>query len=52
MQTGPEALAAQVTQYKSTIPSTTLRPDAEQGAVRAEVPQPQQQPGGMRICNN
>ena len=43
MQTGPEALAAQVAQYKSTISSTTQSPSAEQGRVRAEVPQVQLQ---------
>ena len=48
MQTGPEALAAQVAQYKSTISSTTQSPTAGQGRVRAEVPQVQLQqfPGG------
>ena len=47
MQTGPEALAAQVTQYKS----TTLSPTTEQGTMRAEVPQPQLQqfPGGRLL---
>ena len=48
LQTGPEALAAQMAQYKSTISHTTQSPTAEQGNVRAEVPQLQLQqlPGG------
>lgn len=48
MQTGPEALAAQVTQYKS----TTVSPTSDQGIVRAQVPQPQLQqfPEGTVIC--
>ena len=52
IQTGPEALAAQVTQYKSTTASsTTASPTAEQGIARAQVLQPQLQqfPGGTII---
>ena len=43
MQTGPEALAAQVSQYKSRISSITQSPTAVQGTMRAQVPQPQLQ---------
>lgn len=56
MQTGPEALAAQMAQYKSTISSTTSSPTAEQGTARSDVSQPelQQFPGGIVMfqpCN-